>query len=58
MSSEKAGFFFHVYFHYENKKKHVGDAKFGNDAMLADFSPTRPPRALREDILGKNIVII
>jgi hypothetical protein len=52
MSSEKARFFFHVYFHYENKEKHVRNAKFSNDAILC------PPRALpsvlwRDDILRK-----
>jgi hypothetical protein len=38
MSSEKVIFFLHVYFHYENKKKHIGNAKFGNYARLSASS--------------------
>jgi len=53
MSSEKARFFLHVYFHYENKEKHIGDAKFGNDTSLS-----APLRALREYLLGKYMVNI
>jgi hypothetical protein len=31
MSSEKASFFFHEYFHYENKKKHLTKAQRHKD---------------------------
>ena len=48
MSSKKARFFFHVYYLYENKEKHVGDAKLGD---YTTFSASSAP--LREDILGK-----
>jgi hypothetical protein len=48
MSNEKARFLFNIYFHFKNKKKHVGDEKFcKNDLFSA------PPRALREDIYIK-----
>jgi len=38
MGHEKVKSIFHVYFHYENKEKHVGNAKFGNDAILSSPS--------------------
>jgi len=45
MSNEKTRFFLFIFFHYKNKRKHVGDEKFNkNDSFSA------PPRALREDI--------
>jgi hypothetical protein len=46
MSNEKVRFLFNIYFHYENKKKHTGNAKFDNNAPFS-----APPRALREDNL-------
>jgi hypothetical protein len=53
MSNEKARFLFHIYFHYKNKKKHVGDKEFSdNDSFYLRFFAA-PLRALREDFLKK-----
>jgi len=42
INNEKARFLFHVYFYYENKKKHIEDAKLGNNASFsASFAPLR-----------------
>jgi len=46
MSNEIARFLFHIYVHYENKNKHIGDGKYGNNAS---FSASL--RTLRETFL-------
>jgi len=48
IGNEKVRFIFHVYSHYENWKKHIGNAKLCNNAQFS-----APPRALREDIWSK-----
>jgi hypothetical protein len=48
IGNAKARFFFHIYFDYENKKKHIGNRKFCNNAQFS-----APPRALREDNWSK-----
>jgi len=38
MHNEKVRFILHLHFIMKTKKKSVGDAKFGNDAMLSASS--------------------
>ena len=44
MSNEKARFLFHVFYN-ENMKKHIGNAKFGNNATSSAPTFGSKPRA-------------
>ena len=53
MSNEKAKFFFPAYSHYENKKKHMGNAKLVITHSSLRSRTEGSTRALREEILGE-----